>query len=220
MLQIFKKRLITSVWNLRMKNLLAKFLLLLALYVPLEACSGDAWLEARAAYIHPTGGRFNKIYNDSGSYGGKLTVSVWDDLQGWLSVDGYSLKGKSIGLGTGTDLNCVPVGLGLQYMFPCWPLCSTDLYVGAGVDCSFFSIHDNGPYVIEKINHTAWGARFLGGAIINCSESFFFDVFVEYTLSRIDYNHGFVDGVYTSSAEVSHINAGVGIGYRFNLGNF
>ena len=87
--------------------------------MPLNAFEG--WVEARAAYIHPTGSRASHIYNDDGAYGGKLTVSVWEDLQAWFTVDGYSLKGKSIGLQNGTDLNCIPLGLGLQYMFPLLP---------------------------------------------------------------------------------------------------
>lgn len=199
-----------------MKNIFIKALLLLALYAPLNGA--EIWAEARAAYIHPTGGRFSTIYNDSGCYGAKLTASIWEDLQGWFTVDGYSLKGRSIGLRNGTDLDCVPLGLGVQYMFRNFPLCCVDLYAGAGVDLSLFSIHDHSPYVIQKINKSAWGGRFLGGAIINCTEHFFFDFFVEYTYERLSYDHGFVDGVYTSSADVSHVNAGIGIGYRFCTG--
>lgn len=195
-----------------MNKWMLSFLLLLATGASL--CANDAWIEARAAYFHPTGSRFNHIYNDNASYGGKITATVWEDLAAWFSIDGYHLKGKSIGLGNATDLDCVPLGLGAQYMFPRY--CCTQLYLGAGVDWSFFSIRDHSRYVIHKIDRNTWGGRFLGGALVNVTDHFFLDVFVEYTYSRLNYDKGFVNGVYTSSADVSHVNVGLGLGYTFD----
>jgi len=199
---------------------LKKILVLLLLSCAAPLVARDILLEFKGAYFKPTGKRFKHIYKGGALYGPELTVQLSecsDRWYGFLSVDYYSKKGHSIGLGTPTKVSLLPIGIGIKYFIPsCW--CdNTDFYLGLGFQPVRVHTHDFSPFVIPKITKWAFGGIAKGGAYIDIACNVFLDLFIAYSFARAS-NHTTMSStgpIVPLRSSVSGAIFGAGLGYRF-----
>lgn len=185
-----------------------------------QLAARDILLEFKGAYFKPTGHHFKDIYKGGALYGPELTVQLSDCNDNWygfFSVDYYSKKGYSTGLGTPTKISLLPLGIGIKYFIPtCWCY-DTDFYVGLGFQPVRVHTHDESAFVIPSITKWGLGGIVKGGAYINFSCDFFLDLFIAYSFARVK-SHDTIaptGPVVPLSASVSGAIFGAGIGYRF-----
>lgn len=202
------------------------FTLLLLLSVVGQLAARDVLLEFKAAYFKPTGKRFKHIYKGGALYGPELTVQLSECNENWygfFSVDYYSKKGHSIGLGNPTKVSLLPIGIGVKYFIsPCWLQNScwfgdTDFYLGLGFQPVRVHTHDFSPYVIPKITKWALGGIVKGGVYINFSCNFFLDLFIDYSFAKAKSKETMAPTgpVIPLKSSVSGAIFGAGLGYRF-----
>jgi opacity protein-like surface antigen len=177
----------------------------------------DVYVEGRAAYTHPTGNRFNKIYHDAAYYGGEITVPVWEGFSLWTGAGYFSSNGKSYPLHNSTRVQVVPVDLGVKYMIP-WG-CFIKPYVGAGVEWNYVNTNDHSNFVKRHINKWGIGGIFRAGGLVDLPYNLFADVFVEYSICHVTNHNNFHNRVVPHNARVDNVRAGVGIGYKFGFGS-
>jgi len=173
----------------------------------------DVLVEAKAAYFYPFNDTFRDIYgNGGGMYGGEATFKVCNNFYGWVSGDYFRKDGSSIGENDPTTIEIVPIGLGVKQFFPCG---CTDFYLGAGILTTYLHMRDDSPFVIPST--TKWGVGAIGkaGLIYNINKSFFLDLFLNVSYTRIDFHDTNDDTVIRHDADLSGCFIGGGIGYRF-----
>lgn len=208
-------------------------------------CEPDKWgvrVEARVAYYHPSSNKVRRIYGD-GWADYQLEVSsklgnLWgigNFLRNWLcdgsylrlcaGVSGFSRHGDSIGFHNRTNLQLLPVSLGLKYYVPIG--CNTEFYLGGAGCYSFLRIRDHSEYVHEHVRKEAWGGLVQTGVTYSWSEyiivSAFFDYFFQrFDFSSSDHNYGYGSSYYYGSRYIERkplnmdgYKVGVGLGIEF-----
>lgn len=183
-----------------------------SLFLISHASALEVLVEAKAAFFRPVGDRFKDIYSKNGIYGAELTVPVWNDFALFGSASYSSASGRSDEEGHKTNVQIIPIGLGVKYFFPqeCF-----DLYVGAGLDFIILRTHDHEKHVIKHISKNGVGGLFKVGLIKDIYEDYFCDLFVEYSLKEFKGDGCHHDKVYGAKANLNSWRLGVGLGYRF-----
>lgn len=180
--------------------------------------------EVKGAYFYANDSRFRDIYDQYGLYSLETSVQVWcTDLYvfgsaGYLYASGDSLIEPGVSEianreKSSTNLNLVPLAVGLKYYFPLECYCISP-YIGAGALFSYARIENNYPYVAEHLSHWGYGAIGKVGVLVDLSYCLFLDLFAEYSYMEIDFNEHH-ENVVNRRADLSGFNFGAGIGYRF-----
>lgn len=173
----------------------------------------EVLLEAKGGYFFPSDHRFKKIYSGGGIYGGEISVQIaHSPLYAWISGDYFSKNGRSIGEKNSTTIQLIPLAVGLKYLYP---ISILDLYLGAGLQPTYFRTIDRSPYVSRTVSKWGLGGMFKGGILFNIKKGFFVDVFSGYSLLNIHYHSGSDASVIRNSAHLSGWIIGAGLGYRF-----
>lgn len=113
-------------------------------------------IEGKAGYFIPDDSLFQKIYSSGGIYGAEISLQLCHCFYGWFSASQFEKKGHSLGLESPTNLQMVPLGLGLKCL-GCWYK-NIQGYFGLGVLGTYLNIHDEDPYVIPHVQRWAVGA--------------------------------------------------------------
>lgn len=188
-----------------------KLLLLMACYGSVLA--RDVLLEAKGAYYIATGDRFRDIYGTGGGrYGAELTVEFCRNIYGWVSAEGFTKHGCSIGGKNPTKLTLVPLGFGFKYFHE---VDCGDLYVGLGVLATQVTEKDCSPFVIPRRCDWTAGGIVKAGWIVDLPRCFFIDFFVDYSCINIKFCRGPSITVQSCKANIGGVALGAGIGYRF-----
>lgn len=177
----------------------------------IASVQADVFTEVKAAYFRPTAREFRSLYSDSGLYGIELTGQVWRGLYAWGSTDCFYQTGKST-LGNSTKVTMVPIGLGLKYLIP---VKEADVYFGAGILGTYLHTHDRSPYVIQHNSHWGVGAILKAGVFLLAKEHLFFDLFTNYSFTKVNFHDTDGGKVIPLQADISGWSIGAGIGYRF-----
>lgn len=195
----FKKIMITSLF----------------IYVPLTINSidrgeRDILFEAKGSLFVPTAKTFRNIYSNCGDFGIELTGKLFKQLYAFTSADFIAKNGATIALGSLTKVNILNLGLGLKYLVP---FNHGDFYVGLGMEPTCITIKNQIPTLLEQ---QAWccGGIAKVGVLFDLSESFFTDVFVNYSFIKTNFYTG--NPLQVNQAHINGCLFGIGIGYRFN----
>lgn len=168
--------------------------------------------EVKAAYFYPLDSRFRKIYSGGGLYSFEATFSCWDCFYPWISAGGFWKSGRSIGEKDKTEIVMIPLGVGLKYLFCCGCF---NPYIGAGLAVTYLHTDDHSPFV--KKNNSGWGVGGIAkvGNLYYFCESFFIDIFADYTYMKVDFDKVSDPFVIGLNANVSGFSFGGGLGFCF-----
>jgi hypothetical protein len=182
---------------------------------------GFEWAVRAAAFL-PISDRVTDIYPDAwGDYQIELSQNFCQDWSIWFNAQYTYAHGRSkdcddcIG-GIRTKIELAPISLGARYNFY-FGSC-TDIYVGAGITCSFLRIHDHWPFVDQYIKKTNVGGLFKLGAKHYFTRFFFLEVFADYLLQRFHFSDnkctacGFVE---RHDLILDGVTLGGGFGFHF-----
>lgn len=163
--------------------------------------------EARVGYYHPSSKRVRRIYGDGwadyqfelsksfknfGGLGNLCGCTHLKDIEWriWTGVSGFSKKGESIGFHDETELQLIPISMGLKIFYPI--LCNTKIFIGGAACYSLLHIHDHSKYVHENISKESWGGLFQSGMTYDFCNWAYATVFFDYYFQRFHFHdHSF-----------------------------
>lgn len=188
-----------------------------------HACNG-VMLEVRTSYFYPTSHKFRSIFGD-GNVNYQLNTTfpvyygknVW--VQGidiWFAVDYFHKNGHTKPLHDRTSISIVPITIGLKYFFPALgKVAPVNFYLGSGLKYFFVHTHDNNPYVKRILNVNGAGGVFETGFTTTFVKHLVLDVFASYSIKKFDAPSVHNAAVKAKSFDVSNVNVGLGLGYKF-----
>lgn len=176
----------------------------------------DYILEFKAAYFKPTSTPFKCLYDGSALFGPELTFQLsecYPCLYGFASVDYFSKKGRSLGLGDCTEVRMVPLALGIKYFIP---YSCADFYVGLGFQPTHVKTDNYAPGVACHTSQWALGGIIKLGSYIDLGCDWLLDIFIDYSFARLDCERVCAPGfVTTQKTDTDGAIFGAGLGYRF-----
>lgn len=180
-------------------------------------------IEFRPNYFYPLSSHFRTFFAGGIDY--QLTASCpvyWgenDWIRGitvFVAGDYYSRTGHSSFPKDKTTISIVPVTLGLKYFFPALGNCvPVNLYLAAGMKYYFVHNRNKGKSIRHDINVNGMGGMVEAGAIAVLWKHLVLDLFVSGSFKSFSPPSISRPGVKGTSLNVSSINAGGGIGYKF-----
>lgn len=186
----------------------------------------DVAVEARVAYYSPSSKKVRKIYgNGWADYQIEISKGIGCGWRVWTGVSGFSRTGYSLDFGNKTNLQLVPVNLGLKYNYNL----NQDLsvFVGGAGCYSFLNIHDHSDYVKQHTHKGAWGGLVQSGLKYNFSNCGYVSVFADYFFQEFKF-HDTHDSAFQGSTyyypsryvnretvDFNGYKVGVGIGFAF-----
>ncbi|MGZ6254794.1 MAG: hypothetical protein ACXWL5_02320 [Candidatus Chromulinivorax sp.] len=190
------------------------FLLLLTNYTILmfsvDRGERDILIEAKGSLFVPTNHTFREIYGNCGDFGLELTGKLCKQLYAFTSADFIARHGSTQELVSSTKINLLNLALGVKYFVP---FGHGDFYVGLGIQPTSIQIRNELPSVTEEY---AWvcGGVAKSGVIFDIAQSFFVDLFFDYSFTKADFYQG--SPVYMNTTHLDGCVFGIGFGYRFN----
>jgi hypothetical protein len=185
-------------------------------------CGRNVLLEFKAAYFHPTGHRFKKIYGGGALYGPELTIQLFDNCRNWyafFSVDWFCKRGESIELHTPTKIHLLPLAFGLKYFISSCCCECVDFYGALGFQPVRFHIQNFSSSVTpNKHKWVLGGIAKVGSYVYLPNNNFFLDVFIGYSFARASSHTTAVccEGIVVPlSSSISGAIFGAGLGWRF-----
>lgn len=171
------------------------------IFVPGSAVAGDFMVEVRGQYFSPTEQAFKDIYGPGMMFGGKVSVSVWKGLAVWAGADYFSKKGELTFTKEETELEIIPLGIGLQYSHPF----SNALHIYGGGGLQYYSYSEKNP--IGDVSENGFGFLAEAGSVIMIAGNLFLDIFITYSSCNIEPADFRIN--------IGGFCAGVGLGIRF-----
>ena len=171
----------------------------------------DILAEFKGAVFVPTNQTLKDLYNNCPEFGVEVTGNLFDRLYAFTSVDFLRKEGQTIALANSTQLSIVNLALGVKYFVP---FSHGDFYLGLGVEPTFLSTIDQ--FTAGIFKHTQWscGGIAKSGVIIDIPNSFFIDLFFDYSFVKSDSYSG--SPVQLNETHLDGCLFGIGIGYRFH----
>ncbi len=181
-------------------------------------------LEFRTSYFYPLSSSYRAIFpNGNANYQITGAFPVYDGtnvwvrgLDLWAGVDYYGQNGKSTILKEKTSIWIVPITLGLKYFFP--PLGETypvNFYVASGMKYFFVHTHNHSSYVQQNVNTNGMGGVVESGLTITFIQHLVLDVFGAYSFRTFGGPEINLPNVESTGLNISNINVGLGLGYKF-----
>ena len=189
-----------------------------------EKASNGVILEARASYFYPTAKEFRNIYHNAGvdyQLTGSFPVYYGNDvwLQGldvWAAVDYFHKTGHTTGLHDKTSIRIVPITLGLKYFFPALGTkIPVNFYIASGMKYFFVHTHNDSSFLKKNVNKSGMGGVFEAGFTTTFVKHLVLDVFAAYSLKTLSAPSISKPVVETTSFNISNLNVGLGLGYKF-----
>lgn len=170
-------------------------------------------IELKGGYFFYGSSTMRNVYRNGG-YELQLSGSypVWQCLQIYGGVGFLQTKGHSIGGGEATTVWQLPVDLGLKPVFRLtdWLQC----YFALGPRYFYFHQYNDSPYVNKTYGKNGIGLFVNTGFNFKFWNSFFFDIFGEYSFEKCTWS-GSAANVYGRSVQVGGFTFGAGLGYMF-----
>lgn len=190
--------------------------LLLMMSGYLEAFN-ESFVEFRASYFYPTSSDFRKIFGSGVNYQlGAIAPLPVEGLNLFGAVDYFAKKRSYKSIDSKARIQIIPLTLGLKYFFPKVNLCEPlNFYVGAGMKYFFLHTNNNSEFIKNTINKKGLGAVAEGGFLLHLTDCLLLDVFSSYSYKRFDAPKCVEPSVKKARLDLSNINAGVGVLYRF-----
>ncbi len=203
-----------------MKSLSLACSLIASCFLMMPLCARDVILEFKAAYFLPTNSLFRHIYDNGGAlYGPELTVQLCEDKNwyGFLSLDYFQKKGRSLGLCERTKVSLLPLGVGLKYFVPMW--CDhADFYLGLGFQPTYVRTKNHAECLTTKQSRWGFGGIAKVGTYWYLPHHFVIDLFVDYSFVKVGCKRPCETATGTfipRKANVSGAIFGAGIDYCF-----
>lgn len=182
----------------------------------LDSCT-DGWsTEIRVAYYHPVERKVRKIYSYAfANWQLEIGKRVTDDFQVWAAIDTSSNHGHSLGLHDKTHLRLTNCNFGLKYLYSLD--CSTEVYLGAGMNYGILRITDHSDYVREHTDQERLGGLLKAGVNYYITCNLFVDFFFDYLFQEFKFKNSSHSDYYVErhNLQMSGYKTGVGIGYKF-----
>ena len=169
----------------------------------------------RASYYYPLSDDFREIYGDGNvNWGLEIDVPLWCNLDAFLGVDYFTIKGHSTLFHYSTRFTTVPVSLGLQYTYD---LCDDaySLYGAVGGVYTPVYMKDNSPFAVPHRNRGGFGVIGRVGGKVHLYECLFLDIFTDYTWQDFSYKGSNDPYVVGRHVNLSHFKFGGGLTYKF-----
>lgn len=183
----------------------------LACFMFVSATAHDVLLEVKGAAFVPTSQPFRGMYGDIGQFGLELTAGgLLDHLYAFGSIDFLIKNGETVALASPTKVNMIDFAFGFKYLVP---FSHGDFYVGLGVQPTYLSITNLGQGPTEPAQWSCGGVGKVG-AIFNMTNSFFADIFFDYSFAK--FNASAVPANPVTTTSINGCVFGIGFGYRFN----
>ncbi|MGZ6254544.1 MAG: hypothetical protein ACXWL5_00970 [Candidatus Chromulinivorax sp.] len=189
------------------------FLLLCTLAFTNITITKDILIEGKAALFLPQNQIFKNTYGTSGEFGFEFTGEIINHIYGFTSFDFISKSGTTENFSSPTKVYTSSFGVGLKYFIP---TNFGDFYLGVGAQPTYLQTTDQSEFV--KTLNSRWGCGGIAkvGAIINLPDSFFIDLFIDYSFVHINFTKKFNAPVQSTKAILNGGLFGIGFGYRFN----
>ena len=158
-------------------------------------------VEVRGQYFRPADQVFKDIYGEGTMFGGRLSLSVWKGLVVWAGADYFSKKGELTFTKEETELEIIPLGIGLQYSHPF----SNALHIYGGGGLQYYSYSEKNP--IGDVSENGFGFLAEAGSVIMIAGNLFLDIFITYSSCNIEPADFRIN--------IGGFCAGVGLGIRF-----
>lgn len=187
----------------------------LALFISSSLFSRDILLEFKSAYFYPTNSCVRDIYGKGHVlYGPEVTFQIGEDScwYGFASVDFLSKKGRSVGLCDRTKMKIMPLAFGAKYFVP---FCYGNFYLGLGFQALQLKTINCSKFVNQKTSKWGFGGIFKVGSYFDLPCDFFVDVFVDYSVARINCDKCKITNVIPIKAKLDGAIFGIGLGRRF-----
>lgn len=208
----------------------------------------DLEVDLRIAYYHPSSKKVREIYGDGwADYQLEVSKGIGCGFRLWAGVSGFSQGGKSIrtiesgyfaesgysvgsesaGHGNHTNIELLPVSLGLKYYYPIY--CNTEVFLGAAACYSILEIKDDSHYVRERTRKESWGGLVQSGITYTFCDWIVVTGFFDYYFQEFEFKsggYGSYDGsgssggyhsgyVERNKLDMSGYKIGMGIGAKF-----
>ena len=180
-------------------------------------------IEFRPNYFHPLSSHFRTLFSGGIDYQLTISCPVYWGENAWMrginifaAGDYYSRNGHSTFMKNKTSISIVPVTLGLKYFFPALgdPIPVT-FYVASGMKYYFVHTHNKSHFVQKNIHVNGMGGMVESGVIAVFREHLVFDLFVSGSFKTLGPPSVSGSSSKGSRLNVSSINAGGGIGYKY-----
>jgi opacity protein-like surface antigen len=176
-------------------------LILFLLTAPLPA--SDLAIKFFSLYFIPSENAFKDIYGNGVEFGGEIKYSFWTGCGIWVSGSYYKKQGELSFTKEKTDVSVAPLAVGLSFQIPGeW----IRLYLDGGL--GIFNFQEDNPIGSVTQNRLGFLAKF--GASFFPVKGIVLDVFLRYSSCRIR--------PLEIEANIGGLSFGVGLGYRFRLG--
>ena len=181
-----------------------------AIHPIVDESERDILFEVKGSLFVPTNHTFRQVYENCGDFGVELTGRMFNHLYAFASADFIAKHGATSELESLTKINVLSLALGAKYFLP---FTHGDFYLGIGIQPTSVTIKNQIPSSLEQ---SAWvcGGVAKSGVIFNISESFFTDIFFDYSFAKATFVSGSPMQINTS-----HLDGcvfGLGFGYRFH----
>lgn len=136
-------------------------------------------VQAGASYFSPASHSIKKTYSAAMvDYQIEVSRTVFCDWDLFFDIDYMTQSGKLPRLHRSTDLNIVPLSLGMRYYIPVYT--NTWWYVGGGGCYTFTQIHNNTDCLKKNMKKWAFGGVFKTGLKYYLNDSLYANFFVDY----------------------------------------
>lgn len=175
----------------------------------------DVIFEFKAAYFRPINDTFQRIYGGGAIFGPEVTFKMFRRIHGFVSYDYFTKNGTSLGLNSPTQVNFMPIAVGLKLMNRVSE--HARLYAGLGFEPTYLRVTNCSPYVRQHMKKWGFGGIFKVGAYIDLPHNVLFDFFADYSFVKVA--SGCTNpALYTQAtkSDLSGFIFGASLGYRFH----
>ncbi len=187
-------------------------------YQELLCCYHDITIEAKISGYFPLNSRVSEIYGDALPDFEIQLATTWCNFQPWISLEYIWSNGHSLGGHNKTALSLLPLGFGVNYLFP---ICDRfTAYIGGGALYSFFRTEDHAASSRKHIRKDAWGGTAKLGVYYFYTDCLFFEGFLDYAYQKFNFHNSNSNDpdapfIERNDADLSGIKLGFGVGGRF-----
>jgi len=158
-------------------------------------------IEASFSYFFPVFEKaFQDIYGGGSSYGGDLTLNVWNNFGIWFGASSFSGTGELTFTQEETQLSLISLVLGGNYTFFTTPV---NFYAGLGARFVLYKESN----VLGEVNDSGFGVEAKVGLYKKFLAGLFVDLFVGISTCRMQ--------PADFKINVGGFKSGIGIGYEF-----
>lgn len=177
---------------------------------PTQLSSSPFFLEGRVALFVPESKLFRDLYDVSPYYQLEASYRCHPVYSYFANISYLNKMGHSIPDGDDTEIQLVPISVGVKRHFQFSKKC--EAYLGIGPCFTFTRIYDYSPFAIRPVKKENFGVIIKSGitrTFGKCRAS----LFVDYHNQTIHF-HGIEQGVERFSAKIGGFLFGLGIGVK------